>query len=208
MSSSASALRRARHDPRETEQEILAAAEQLLRERPFREVTVAQIMLRTGLKRPAFYAHFSDLHDLVLRLFGDIGEELFEMADRWLHGSDPARDVRAALEGIAAVYRSHGPFLQALADAAPTDERVETAYRSLLQAFVEATAERIRTDQATGTVAADVDASETARALVWGTERYLSEAFGRSPTDDLGPALDVLRRIWLATLYPQASRAG
>jgi hypothetical protein len=85
---------------------------------------------------------------------------------------------------------------------------VETAYRSLVQAFVDATAERIRTDQAAGIVAADVDPSETARALVWGNERYLSEAFGRSPADDLGPVLDVLYRIWLATLYPQAARSG
>jgi AcrR family transcriptional regulator len=203
VSASVTALRRARHDPKETEQEILAAAEQLLRERPFREVTVAQIMLRTGLKRPAFYAHFTDLHDLVLRLFGDVGEELFEMADRWLRGSDPARDVRAALEGVAAVYRRHGPFLRALAEAAPTDERVERAYRSLVQAFVDATAERIRTDQAGGLVSAGVNANETARALVWGIERYLSEAFGRSPQDDLAPVLDALERIWGATLYPR-----
>jgi AcrR family transcriptional regulator len=208
VSASPTALRRPRHEPRETELEILEAAEQLLRERPFREVTVAQIMLRTGLKRPAFYAHFSDLHDLVLRLFGDIGAELFEMADRWLHGSDPERDVRAAIEGVAAVYRDHGPFLQALADAAPTDERVETAYRSLLQAFVDATAGRIRSDRASGGIAADTDANETARALVWGTERYLSEAFGRSPQDDLAPVLEVLQHIWLATLYPAARGGG
>lgn len=209
MSASATALRRRpRHDPKETEREILAAAEGLLRERPFREITVAEIMLLTGLKRPAFYAHFRDRHDLVLRLFGDIGDELFEMADRWLHGSDPERDVRAAIEGVAAVYRSHGPFLQALVDAAPTDERVETAYRDLVQAFVDATAERIRADQAAGVINAESDVGETARALVWLVERYLSEAFGRSPQDDQARVVEVLSHIWLATLYPTAGAGG
>jgi AcrR family transcriptional regulator len=206
--SAAASRRRPRHDPKETEHEILEAAEQLLRERPFREVTVAQIMLRTGLKRPAFYAHFSDLHDLVLRLLGDIGEELFEMSERWLRGSDPRRDVRAALEGVAAVYRGHGPFMQAVVDAAPTDERVEIAYRMLIQSFIEATGERIRSEQLAGTIASEIDAQETARALVWLVERYLSEAFGRSPQDELERVVDVLERIWLATLYSTTAATG
>ena len=35
--------RRPRHDPKETEREILEAAERLLRERPFREVTIPEV---------------------------------------------------------------------------------------------------------------------------------------------------------------------
>ncbi len=60
--------RRPKHDPKESEREILEAAEQLLRERPFRELTVEAVMSRTGLKRPAFYVHFRDRHDLALRV--------------------------------------------------------------------------------------------------------------------------------------------
>jgi AcrR family transcriptional regulator len=198
------AARRPRHDPRETEREILDAAEQLLRERPFREITVRRIMLNTGLKRPAFYIHFRDLHDLVLRVVEDIGGQLFEMADRWLHGDDPPRDIRVAIDGVARVYRKHGPVLRALADAAPSEERVEEAYRALVQSFIDATAEHIRAEQAQGGIAADIDAGETARALVWLNERYLSEAFGTMPQDDPERVVDVLERIWLSTLYPGA----
>jgi AcrR family transcriptional regulator len=196
--------RRPRHDPRETEREILEAAEELLRERPFREVTVERVMMRTGLKRPAFYAHFRDRYDLMLRIVAHIGGELFEMADRWLKGDDPERDIRVALEGIATVYVTHGPVLRALADAAPTDERVESAYRTLVQTFVEASAERIRAEQRAGRTARDLDAEETARALTWLCERYLSEAFGRPPQEEVARAVDVLDRIWLATLYGTA----
>src|SRR5213083_1193972 len=94
--------RRPKHDPKVSEREILEAAEQLLRERRLRDVSVDAIMSRTGLKRPAFYVHFRDRHDLVLRVVEDIGRELLEMSDRWLKGND----VRAALEGVVDVlYR-------------------------------------------------------------------------------------------------------
>ncbi len=197
----AASRRRARHDPRETEQEILDAAEQLLRELPFREVTVETVMRRTGLKRPAFYVHFRDRHDLVLHVVQRIGDELFEMADRWLNGDQPTPDVRHALEGVAAVYLEHGPVLRALADAAGADAHVETTYRGLVQAFVDATARRIRQQQLAGRIPANLEADETARALIWLNERYLSEAFGTTPHSDVDTVVATLDHIWTATLY-------
>jgi TetR/AcrR family transcriptional regulator, ethionamide resistance regulator len=198
---SQAARRRPRHDPRETEREILEAAEQLLRERPFRGVTVEQVMLRTGLKRPAFYAHFKDRYDLVLQIVAHIGGELLVVAERWLEGDDPEHDIPIALEGAATVYLTHGPVLRALADAAPTDERVESAYRTLVETFVDANAKRIAAEQQSGRITAQLDAKETARALTWLVERYLAEAFGRAPAVDVQTVVQVLSHIWLATLY-------
>jgi AcrR family transcriptional regulator len=200
--------RRARHDPRETEREILEAAEQLLRENPLREMTVELVMARTGLKRPAFYAHFQDRHDLILRVVADIGARLFAMADRWLQGEDPEPNIVAAIEGVAGVYLSDGPILRALADGASADARVEEAYRGLVEAFIDASAEHIRAEQAAGRTSPQLDARETARALVWLNERYLSEAFGRRPQDDPEKVVAVLSRIWLATLYGGSGREG
>jgi AcrR family transcriptional regulator len=199
--SAAAARRRPRHDPLESEREILAAAEQLLRERPFREITVADIMARTGLKRPAFYVHFSDRYELVLRVVEQIGTELFEMADRWLRGTDPRADLGPAMEGVASVYAAHGAALRALADAATSDARVEASYRALVQAFIEATATRIADEQAAGAIDPRLDAAETARALVWLNERYFSEALGEPGREDPARAAAIVVRIWLATLY-------
>jgi AcrR family transcriptional regulator len=195
------ASRRPRHDPEESEQEILRAAEQLLREQPFRAITVADIMDRTGLKRPAFYVHFKDRYDVVLRVVEHIGSELFEMANQWLRGSDPRADLRTAMEGVATVYAAHGPALRALADAATSDARVEASYRALVQAFIDATAERIIAEQAAGRVAPTLDGYETARALVWLNERYLSEAVTSPDPDAPVHAAGVLVHIWLSTLY-------
>src|SRR3954451_23648262 len=205
MRSTATARRRPKHDPKESEREILEAAEQLLRERPFREITVEAVMSSTGLKRPAFYVHFRDRHDLVLRVVEHIGRELFEMTDRWLQGDDPYNDARAALEGIAAVYVDHGPVLRALADASAIDAQVEHAFRGLVEEFISATARHIREEQARGRIGPLVDVDETARALIWLDERYLSEALGRTSQTDPQLVVEVLYKIWVSTLYGTAT---
>jgi len=193
--------RRPRHDPRDTEREILVAAEALLRERPFREVTVERIMLRTGLKRPAFYAHFHDRYELVPRVLQSIELRLFEATNRWLEGEGHERDLSASAAAAVAVYAEQGPILRALADGAASDAKLEETYSGLVQTFIDANAEKIRAEQANGHIATDLDAEETARALVLLTERYLGELFGREPQGDPARAAAVLHRIWVSTLY-------
>jgi AcrR family transcriptional regulator len=193
--------RRPRHDPKQTEREIVDAAEKLLRERPFREFTVDEVMRRTELKRPAFYVHFRDRHDLALRVFEDIASELSDKTDLWLTSDDPAVGLRAALEGLARVYLDHGVVLRGFSDAAGSDERVEAAYNGVVQGFIDATAQRIREQQAMGQVPADLDPDETGRALIWLNERYFTEALGRDPQTDTAKVVDMLERIWMSTLY-------
>ncbi|WP_067824653.1 TetR/AcrR family transcriptional regulator [Nocardia inohanensis] len=200
--------RRPKHDPRESEREILDAAEQLLRERPFREISVDAVMSRTGLKRPAFYVHFRDRHDLVLRVVENLGREVFEMTERWLQGDDPATDARQALEGLVDVYAAHGPVFRAVSDAATTDEKVEDAYRTLMQRFIDATTAHIREEQARGRIGELADVEETARALIWMDERYLSEALGREPAADPQVVVGVLYSIWMSALYNNAPTAA
>ena len=192
--------RRPRHDPRETEREILDAAEQFLRERPWREVTVQAIMERTDLARPAFYVHFRDRHELALRVVDRIRAELLVEANRWFEGPGSSDDLRAALEGVTAVYVEHGPVLKALSDASGSDAQVEAAYHELIQGFVDATERHIREEQAAGR-SPGLDARETARALVWMVEAYLLEALGGPAGVDPGRVVDALDRIWSATLY-------
>jgi TetR/AcrR family transcriptional regulator, ethionamide resistance regulator len=198
----ASAQRRPRHDPKETEREILDAAGALLRDRPFREFTVDGVMRRTTLKRPAFYVHFRDRHDVALRVVEEIAAELSDMTDRWLRSDDPRAGVRSALEGIAAVYVEHGSVMRAISDAAGSDARVEETYEGLVQGFVDATARHIRAQQAAGEVADDLDPDETGRALILMNERYLGAALGGRPQLGADRVVDVLERIWISTLYP------
>jgi AcrR family transcriptional regulator len=195
--------RRRRRTPEVAEQEIIAAAEALLRERPFRELTVDDLMAATSQSRTAFYRHFTDRQDLLVHLIGDLNEELWDMSAGWLRGSgDPLVEGRRSLERLADVYATHGPLLRAIAEAASHDADVEGLYRGLVQGFVDATAARIRRDAAAGrTSLAHPD--HVAAALVWMTERHLAATFGRvGATDpDRAAALETLFTIWMRTLY-------
>jgi AcrR family transcriptional regulator len=199
--STAPIRKRRRRSPEEAEREIVDAGEVCLRERPFRELTVDEVMARTTLSRPSFYVYFRDRRQLVLRVLERIGNELFVMADRWLEGtSEPRADARAAVEGVAAVYAEHGPVLGAIADAASYDSDVERIYRALVNRFVDATAARIEKEIASGLIE-PLDARETARALVWMNERYLTDSLGRIPQEPLDTVVETLWSIWTRTLY-------
>ena len=193
--------RRRRRTPKEAEREIIAAAEALLRERPFRELTVDELMRRTELSRPSFYVYFRDRHQLVLRVVEHLGAELFTMSERWLSGTGDRRAIaRDALEGIVGVFAEHGPVLRALADAATDDPRVEQAYGNLVQSFVDATARFIEDEVAVGRVL-PLEPRETAKALVWMMERYLTLSLGREPLTPRAAVVDTLATIWVRVLY-------
>jgi AcrR family transcriptional regulator len=201
--------RRRRRTPEVAEREIIAAAEALLRERPFRELTVDEVMRRTDLSRPSFYVYFRDRHHLVLRVVEHLGAELFAMSDRWLRGDGNGPDLaRQALEGIVDVYAEHGPVMRALADAAADDPRVERAYNDIVQGFVDATARHIDEEIAAGRIL-PLDARETAKALVWMMERYLNLSFGHEQPTARRTVADTLTTIWTRVLYGvSAGNAG
>ncbi|NUF99829.1 TetR/AcrR family transcriptional regulator [Acinetobacter oleivorans] len=193
--------RRAKHDPKESEREILEAAEQFLSEHHFRDLNIDEVMRRTGLKRPAFYVHFRDKNDLTLRLVQNISKELFDIADRWLAGTNHQEDLRRALVDSVNVYVEHGRLLRAFVEAASGDERVDRVYRGLIQDFITAAAQHIKAEQLAGKIKKDVEVEETAKALIWLEERYLSETFGHASQVQPEIVIQVLQNIWISTLY-------
>jgi AcrR family transcriptional regulator len=193
--------RRRRRTPEAAQREIIDAAEALLHERPFRDMTVDEVMRRTGLSRPSFYVYFKDRHELVLRIVQHLAAELLVVANRWYeatgHGPDLLRD---ALRGIVTVYGEHGAVLRALADAAVDDQDVERAYTTLLDGFIDATASHIAKEIDAGQ-GRPLDPQETAKALIWMAERYLYHCYGpdrRVPPDKV---VDTLHTIMVRTLY-------
>ena len=197
---------RRRRTPESAEREILDAAESFLRERPFRDLTVDEVMARTTLSRPSFYVYFRDRHHLAVRLVEGIGDALFAMSNRWLEGADddPRDDIRESLRGVAEVWDEHGLVLHAIADASGHDPEVERVYHGLVERFVVATKERIAADLRAGRVA-DLDAGPTASALIWMTERYFLMTLGRLPKAPVDTVVDTLVTIWVRTLYPSAT---
>jgi AcrR family transcriptional regulator len=183
------------------EGEIVAAAEALLRERPFRDLTVDEVMRGTELSRPSFYVYFRDRHQLILRVVDHIGAELRTMSQRWYTGGGDGRALaQEAMEGIVDVYGEHGPVLRALSEAAASDPEVEHVYSALVQSFVDATVRHIEAEAQSGRVL-PLDADETARALVLMMERYLNLSFGREPAAPRETVANTLATIWTRVLY-------
>jgi TetR/AcrR family transcriptional regulator, ethionamide resistance regulator len=193
--------RRRRRSPEVAEREIIDAAEELLRERPFRELTVDEVMRRTELSRPSFYVYFRDRHHLVLKVVERLTAESSAMADVWYTAEGSGRDViREATAGVVDVFARHGAVLEALADAAADDPDVEAAYRGSLEFFIEATARHIDRERDAGNML-PCNARETARALSIMNERYMAAVLGRNPTVDPEVVVDTLTTIWTRTLY-------
>jgi AcrR family transcriptional regulator len=194
--------RRRRRSPEAAVAEILQAAEDFLGERPFRELSVDEVMARTSLSRSSFYVYFRDRHDLLLRLIQEIGDALMETADRWLTGTgDPRADARDALEGLSAVYAEHGIVMRAIADAARVDPQVEHFYEDLIDRFVVANTAHIAEEIAAGRIP-PMDPGETARALVWASEAYLVRTLGTvPPRQPREQVVETLSAIWVRVLY-------
>lgn len=200
-----------------TRREILAAADQFLRERPYRELSVEALMTQAGLTREAFYSHFDDVTDLVLSLITDFGGELYGVAERWLLDAQVQQQVgpgmtRAAhtwLRAIVDFFYRNGPLVRAISEAATTDERIERAYNGFLDRFTELTAFGLQYMIKEGRIE-PLDPWPVARALNLMNERYLLGEFGHGSEGDPELALTTLETIWMRALAPRVreSRAA
>jgi len=196
---------RTRHRERRetTRRKILSAADRFLRERPYRELSVDVVMVETGLTRTAFYRHFDDVTDLVLRLFADLNDELYAVGERWAASAGLAYPTPGQ-EGLAAMvdfYVRHGPLLRAIAEAAVTDEQIELAYRHSVDAFTELTASAL--ERMVRAHLLDVpDPRALARAMTLMNQAYLLNEFGREPQGDPKVALSTLENVWLRLATP------
>ena len=201
VDSEAGKPRRRRRKPEVAESEILEAAENFLREHPFRELTIDDVMSRTGLSRPSFYEYFRDRHHLIVKLTERLTTWTSTRSEPWLSGSDLIEDLRATLDGLVELYVTRGHLLRALADAASHDPQAEVSYRKMMKIFIEATAGRIREATRRGVIK-DLDADEVATALVHMNEGYLIEKLGTHPQTDAGVVAKTLLVIWQRVLYP------
>ncbi|HSP38278.1 MAG TPA: TetR/AcrR family transcriptional regulator [Frankiaceae bacterium] len=194
---------RQRRRPEDAEREIVGAAESLLREGSYADLTVANVMTRTGLGRSSFYVYFADLPALLRTLAARIEGEFLEVSEVWLTGPGDQAASRRSTAGIVAVYVRHGPVLKALADAAATQPEVEEIFRwGVVQHFIDAVAVRCEEQYAAGRFP-HLLPRPVCHALVLMTERYLADTLGRSPAEDPEAVAAALNVVWSKVLYGQ-----
>ena len=162
-------------------------------------------MAATEYSRPSFYQHFNDLHGLMEALLDEVKSGIVDGAQPWLSGEgDPVASLTLSLTALVDVACEHGPILKAVADAAPSDARLEQDWEAFLGAFDEMVAARIAEDQASG-LTAKFDPLPVARALNRMDASYLIASFGGLQKADRHDVLMAILQVWLSTLYPHSA---
>ena len=171
---------------------ILAAARELLAERPFAELTVGAVMAQAGLARTVFYRHFEDLPSLAPDLLPDADDPLVDRVQRDA-GAQPEAVVRAMVEGLVDLFSRHGRLLRAIDDAARQDPavaaRLESALvgpRELIERLLAAAPQP------------PPRPAESARLLMAAHRAYLLDTFGAgtAPRDAPAKAREALLAMW------------
>ena len=165
-------------------------------------MTIDEIMSRTGLSRPSFYEYFRDRNQLIVKLAERVAAQNAAIADKWIRSEHAAEDLRPVTEQTVELAVTQGHLLRALADAANGDREVEATYRQEMQAAIDKTAQRIRSDVARGLVKLDgLDVKHLATALIHMNQAYIIETLGRRPQADPKVVAETLIAIWTRVLY-------
>jgi AcrR family transcriptional regulator len=181
--------------------QIIAAADEALREHPYRELSVEELMATAGVARTVFYRHFDDLADLVVGLLEETGAELYQHEEGLAAvGDDEPAAIRHALQAPVRTFSTHGPLLRAVAEAASHDERIDAGYQALVERFqvlieryLQGLKERGQTRLA--------DPAQTARALNLLNLAYLLDVFGTNEQKVSSEvALQTLTEIWVGAI--------
>lgn len=191
---------RARQQPDETRTLILDTAEGLLRARPFRELSVDEVMRPTGYGRTVFYRHFTGLPDLVLAVLGRVLPEFAEATQAFVQAAGGDVDVeraRVLLRPVVEHWARHGPLMRAMRDAAVYDSTIDGLVSAAQERFHAMIVDALERRRAAGALqTADLD--EVARLLESMNQRYLLLAFGEGADADVEKAIDALALGWVA----------
>ena len=202
--------RRARHvsAPRrgdERRQQLLAALEGLLADRPLAEVGIGDISQAAGVTRSGFYFYFPSKGAAVAALLEDFRDEMRQAGAAWYDDSesDPRERVTRSVHASASLWRAHAPLLVAMLDAASSDAETREIWTSWTADFVERIRARIVADRRAGLVHSAADAAALATVLMGATLSAMEHevrqvAGGQRPRKALS---DALIDLWYRTLY-------
>ena len=189
----------------ELRERMLTALRELVDERRFATISVADIIGRAGVSRASFYFHFTGkqaaLAELVRRAVG---------RDAAAPGpdspADPAEGLRAGVAAGADLWHANAGVLKAVAESWSADDQLRELWLARMDVFTDAAVARIEADPAALAVLAGQDVRAVAAALSWLGERlYHLAADGVPPFDDREVLVRTLTHAWVSTLYGQAT---
>jgi AcrR family transcriptional regulator len=176
-----SATRRRRN---QAKQQILDAARAELQTKPFRDLTMDDLMKPTGFGRTAFYRYFPDREAVLIELLQELSDELVEARDEAGFGARATglgtMDDKALLR-LSDLVAGNRALLKAISDAAGGDDDLEAAYRGLMHDYWIRDLLALVGDAQSHGFATDLDPETTAEALGWMVERFVTQSVDRDP---------------------------
>jgi len=202
--------RRIRRLPDDARREILDSAEAVLTARPFRELSVDDLMTGTGMTRSSFYHYFRSLDEVAVALMRRVQGEMMEAVAPWLqpaYDGDPAAAAARGINETAAVFARHGLVLAAIHEASFHYEAVQRVWREgVLEDWIRTIATQLRAQRERG-VTRIAHPEEIARALLLMNTAVFVERLGKRPPHPPEAVADTLAEIWIGVLYPDALAA-
>jgi AcrR family transcriptional regulator len=157
---------------------ILDATEQLLRERPLHQLSVADIIDAAGVSRTSFYVYFASKTAVIAECLRQVMDQVM-VAVRPFHaqsGADAESAIRVSLRQWVEVCKTHGALLRTVSEEWPHDSEIRTLWFETLETVTAGTARVIRSARASGQAPGGADPRALAACLMWGYERVLHVA--------------------------------
>jgi AcrR family transcriptional regulator len=201
---SATKTRRIRRYAEQARAEILDAAEALLAEQAYGELTVENLMARTGMTRSAFYHYFSNREAVMIALLGRIESDLRKGTLPYLKVDtelSPRKQMRRAIESAVDTFGRHAVVISGVNQAAQQHDAVEAYWRcQIIEPYIGLLADLLRDQHAAGQTPIERP-DEIAHALLLMNSSLVLESINRDKS--LDGVAETLSSIWLATLYPE-----
>ncbi|MGK5740117.1 TetR/AcrR family transcriptional regulator [Micromonospora sp. URMC 103] len=191
----------------ELRERILDALRELLRERTFDTLSVAEIIAAAGISRASFYFYFAGKQAALAELVRRAVSAGHEAAQPWVQATaGPRETLRAGVDAGAGLWLANAPVLRAIVESWASDPQLRELWLAQMATFTEAAITRIEADRrADPAVAArleGVDVPALAASLTWTGERlYYLAASGVPPFDDRTVLVETLTHLWVSALY-------
>lgn len=190
----------------ELRERILAATRELLRERRFDALSVADILAAAEVSRASFYFYFPSKQAVLGELVREAVAQGQQAAQPWIGGrQDPVAALRAGVSDGARLWRTNAGVLMAIVESWGSDEGLRALWLEQMDLFTDAAASRIQADPRALEQLGDADVRAVAASLTWLGERlYYLAAGGVPPFDDEKVLVDTLTNAWTSILYGHA----
>lgn len=199
----APAARRRRRD-----QLILDALEQLLADRPLRDLAVEEIAAAAGITRTRFYFYFKSKHEAYAALLERVLSEvldLYSSSDSWWVRAPEVRPRDAMLETflrIGQVWSLHGPVLREASDMWNAVPEVRAQWQRLIGELADRTTAAIELERERGVAPGGPPARRLAESVIWYGERVLFLALIEAPgAMSVEEVMRVGTVLWMRTIY-------